>query len=66
VRRTVGALERVGSGRMRAEEFAALIDGPPCSVGPAAPPQGLTLLAVRYPDGVVAWETEARDTRTDG
>jgi tRNA pseudouridine38-40 synthase len=66
VRRTVGALERVGSGRMRAEEFAALVDGPPCSVGPAAPPQGLTLLAVRYPDGVVAWETEARDTRTDG
>ncbi|MBM3139930.1 MAG: tRNA pseudouridine(38-40) synthase TruA [Chloroflexi bacterium] len=57
VRRTVGALERVGSGRMDVEEFAALVDGPPGSAGPTAPPQGLTLDAVRYPPGTVTWET---------
>ncbi len=57
VRRTVGALERVGSGRMSAEAFAALVEGPPGSAGPAAPPQGLTLVAVRYPPGTLDWET---------
>jgi tRNA pseudouridine38-40 synthase len=57
VRRTVGALERVGNGRMSAEAFAALVAGPPGSAGPAAPPQGLTLVAVRYPPGAVEWET---------
>ena len=55
VRRTVGALERVGSGRLDPHEFAALVDGPPASAGPAAPPQGLTLVAVRYPPGTVEW-----------
>jgi tRNA pseudouridine38-40 synthase len=57
VRRTVGALERVGHGRLSAERFAALIDGPPGSAGPTAPPQGLTLVVVRYPHGAVEWET---------
>jgi tRNA pseudouridine38-40 synthase len=55
VRRTVGALERVGSGRLDPGAFAAQVDGPPASVGPAAPPQGLTLVAVRYPPGIVDW-----------
>ncbi|MEX2446967.1 MAG: tRNA pseudouridine(38-40) synthase TruA, partial [Dehalococcoidia bacterium] len=55
VRRTVGALERVGSGRLDAAAFAAMVEGPPASAGPAAPPQGLTLIAVRYPPGTVDW-----------
>ncbi len=55
VRRTVGALERVGAGRMTPARFAQLIDEPASTVGPAAPPQGLTLVAVRYPPGLVDW-----------
>ncbi len=55
VRRTVGALERVGAGATSPRDFAALIDAPASSVGPAAPPQGLTLEAVRYPAGAVDW-----------
>lgn len=55
VRLTVGALQRVGAGRLSPAEFAALVDGPPASVGPAAPPQGLTLVAVRYPPGTIEW-----------
>lgn len=55
VRLTVGALQRVGAGRLSPVEFAALVDGPPASAGPAAPPQGLTLVAVRYPPGTIEW-----------
>ena len=55
VRRTVGALERVGAGARSPREFAALIDAPASSVGPTAPPQGLTLEAVRYAAGAVDW-----------
>ncbi len=55
VRRTVGALERVGAGARSPREFAALTDAPASSVGPTAPPQGLTLEAVRYPAGAVEW-----------
>ncbi len=56
VRLMIGALERVGSGRLGPGEFAALVDGAPASAGPAAPPQGLTLMAVRYPPGLIDWE----------
>ncbi len=56
VRRTVGALERVGIGRMTPDEFARLIDQPAGAAGPAAPPQGLTLMAVRYARGMVDWD----------
>ena len=55
VRRTVGALERVGAGRLGIAEFARLIEGPAASAGPTAPPQGLTLLSVNYEPGTVAW-----------
>ena len=55
VRLTVGALQRVGAGRLSLPEFAALVDGPPASAGSAAPPQGLTLVAVRYPPGTIEW-----------
>ena len=58
VRRSVGALERVGAGAVTPEQFAALVDAPASSVGPAAPPQGLTLEAVRYAPGIVAWEAD--------
>jgi tRNA pseudouridine38-40 synthase len=58
VRRTVGALERVGIGRLSAEAFAALADGPPGSAGPTAPARGLTLCSVHYPPGTVVWDDE--------
>lgn len=56
VRRMVGALERVGSGRLTAGEYASLVDGPPGSAGPTVPPQGLTLVEVRYPPGTIDWD----------
>ena len=55
VRRTAGALERVAAGALTPRQFAALVDAPASSVGPAAPPHGLTLEAVRYPPGAVDW-----------
>ncbi len=57
VRRMVGALQRVGTGKLAPEAYAALVDGAPASAGPAAPPQGLTLIAVRYPPGMIDWGT---------
>jgi len=57
VRMTVGALERVGGGRLTPQEFAGLVDGLPGTAGPAAPPQGLTLVSVGYPAGIVEFET---------
>lgn len=55
VRRTAGALVQVGQGALTPDAFADLIDGPPGSVGPTAPPQGLTMLHVHYPPGAVDW-----------
>lgn len=66
IRRTVGALERVGAGAMSPQAFAALLDGAPASVGPTAPPQGLVLREVCYPVGTVDWgETVDRDDDED-
>jgi tRNA pseudouridine38-40 synthase len=58
VRRTVGALRDVGLGRVTPEAFTRLLDGPPASAGPAAPPQGLTLVAVRFAHGMVDWDDD--------
>jgi len=49
VRNTVGQLLRVGLGKCSVEEFADLIDsGRQGVAGPAASPQGLSLVEVRY------------------
>ena len=55
VRLVVGTLQRVGVGRLSPMEFAAVLDGPAASAASAAPPQGLTLVAVRYPPGTIEW-----------
>jgi tRNA U38,U39,U40 pseudouridine synthase TruA len=44
-----GALVEVGKGRLTTQEFASMLDGPPASAGPVAPPQGLCLVRVSYP-----------------
>jgi tRNA pseudouridine38-40 synthase len=49
VRRMTGALVEVGKGRLTTQEFASMLDGPPASAGPVAPPQGLCLVRVSYP-----------------
>lgn len=61
VRMTVGALWRVGAGRLSPREFADLVDGLPGTAGPASPPQGLTLVTVRYPPGTVGWPVDGDD-----
>ncbi|MDQ6739700.1 MAG: tRNA pseudouridine(38-40) synthase TruA [Actinomycetota bacterium] len=49
VRRTVGALVETGRGRISEEGFAALLrQARPGAAGPAAPPQGLSLVEVAY------------------
>jgi tRNA pseudouridine38-40 synthase len=57
VRMTVGALQRVGAGRLSPQEFAGLVEGPPGTAGPAAPPQGLMLVTVRYAPGTVDFDS---------
>ncbi len=48
VRRMVGSLVDVGKGKLTPAEYAAQLDGPPSSAGPAAPAQGLYLMHVEY------------------
>lgn len=48
VRRMTGALVNVGRGKVSPQEYVALLDGPPASAGPAAPPHGLYLMHVEY------------------
>jgi tRNA pseudouridine38-40 synthase len=55
-RRLVGTLALVGAGRLSVEEFAQILDARDKSrAGPAAPPQGLCLTGVEYPDEMVHW-----------
>ncbi|MEX2375487.1 MAG: tRNA pseudouridine(38-40) synthase TruA, partial [Dehalococcoidia bacterium] len=61
VRMTVGALARVGGGSLTPHEFAELVDGVPGSAGPSAPPQGLTLMSVRYAPGTVEFPVDEFD-----
>jgi tRNA pseudouridine38-40 synthase len=49
VRRMTGALVEVGRGKLGVEEYRRLLDEPPASAGPVAPPQGLYLMRVDYP-----------------
>lgn len=58
VRRTVGALVQVGSGRLSAAGFRGLLRrAEPASAGPLAPAHGLCLLRVSYP-GLDLLETD--------
>ncbi|MFQ5826443.1 MAG: tRNA pseudouridine(38-40) synthase TruA [Dehalococcoidia bacterium] len=51
VRNTVGALIRVGQGRMGIEEFCGIAQArKPGLAGPAAPAHGLCLMKVNYPE----------------
>ncbi len=51
VRRTVGALVEVGVGRQEPQWIGELLrEAKPSTAGPAAPPQGLCLMRVRYPN----------------
>jgi tRNA pseudouridine38-40 synthase len=53
VRRTAGALVRLGRGKMGLEEFKALVESPGSAVaGPALPARGLCLVRVLYRDGL--------------
>ena len=60
VRRTAGPLVEVGLGRMTEDGFAALLDAPASSAGPAAPACGLYLVRVTY-DVPVFSEGNGRD-----
>lgn len=52
VRAIAGTLLEVGQGRRSADDLPRLLRGAPRSeAGPNAPPHGLTLLRVMYPDG---------------
>jgi tRNA pseudouridine38-40 synthase len=54
VRNTIGALIRVGLGKMTASEFHSILEArTPGMAGPTAPPHGLCLIRVNYPQ---SWE----------
>jgi len=60
MRRTAGALMRVGRGNLSEEEFAAYIDSKePVEAGPTLPPQGLCLVEVTYADSLPKDEIDA-------
>ena len=60
VRRLVGALVRVGEGKMSVEEFQRILDAADKThPGAAAPARGLCLTGVAYPPELLRWPTEA-------
>ncbi len=62
VRRMMGTLLLVGTGRLRPAEVTALLaarQGGHSS--PAAPPNGLCLMHVTYPPGTIAWPARVND-----
>jgi tRNA pseudouridine38-40 synthase len=62
VRRTVGALAEVGSGRMSGTEFSELLETAiPSSAGPSAPSCGLYLVSIAY-DGPVFGDCGRNET----
>jgi tRNA pseudouridine38-40 synthase len=59
VRRIVGALVEVGSGKRSREEFEALLrEAPPGAAKLVAPARGLCLMKVRYENGLFDDETD--------
>jgi tRNA pseudouridine38-40 synthase len=52
VRRMVGALTEVGRGKLTPAQYAAMLDNAAASAGPTAPPHGLYLVQVEYPEAV--------------
>ena len=62
VRRTVGALVKVGLGKTTVEEFHRIaLSGEPGQAGPVAPACGLCLMKVNYGEGVITWRTPGED-----
>jgi tRNA pseudouridine38-40 synthase len=59
VRRTVGALIAVGTGKLSVQEFAAKVEAAfPSTLGPTAPSCGLTLMRVTYEPPLFACDSE--------
>ncbi len=50
VRRMVGALAEIGKGKLEPAAYSGMLSGAPSSAGPAAPPHGLYLERVYYPN----------------
>jgi tRNA pseudouridine38-40 synthase len=61
VRKIVGTLLEIGKGRLQAEEIRGLFDARDRSrSGPTAPPEGLYLVSLEYPDPADSLATAAR------
>jgi tRNA pseudouridine38-40 synthase len=59
VRRTVGALVQVGLGKQTASDIEEMLRQPAAgTAGPTAPPQGLCLMRVTYPERILDEETD--------
>lgn len=61
VRVIVGTVLLVGRGRMTVAEFGQVLEARARkAAGPTAPPHGLTLTRVSYPDALVRWDADER------
>ena len=59
VRNTVGALLRVGTGRMTVDEFHSIIEAKQIGLaGPSAPSRGLCLMKVNYKKNLEEYDIE--------